>query len=73
MNYHYGQHQWHSEYQKLCRSRDPASLAYVARDCYDAFNANPDNPKCSQYMDESLYCMDELRRRGITLQEAEHG
>ena len=63
MRYHYGQHQWHSEYIALCKKRDSASLSYIATDCWDAIHANPENPKRDQYWDEYWYCKDELRRR----------
>ena len=63
MQYTYGQHQWHSEYQKLCRNRDIESLRYVMQDCRNAIAANPDNPKSAQYEDEALYCGMEITRR----------
>ena len=63
MQYTYGQHQWHSEYQKLCRNRDLESLQYIIDDCRAAMLAMPDNPKCSQYADEAHYCAMEISRR----------
>ena len=63
MQYQYGQHQWHSEYQKLCKSRDNDSLEYIATDCWQAIQANPENPKSGQYWDEFWYCRAELRSR----------
>lgn len=63
MQYTYGQHQWHSEYMKLCRARDLDSLFYVHADCINAMAANPQNPKCGQYADEAHYCAMEIRRR----------
>jgi len=63
MNHVYGEHQWHSEYQRLCRTRSTESLVYIQNDCWQAANAMPDNPKASQYWDEFWYCRDELRRR----------
>ena len=66
MQYTYSQHQWHSEYQKLCRQRDLESLYHVQQDCHAAMIANPSNPKCSQYADEALYCAQEIcRRKGL--------
>lgn len=65
MEYTYGQHQWHSEYQKLCRQRDLESLHYVRDDCRNAMIANPANPKCSQYADEAHYCSHEIARRKV--------
>lgn len=64
MKYTYGQHQWHSEYQAVCRKRDNDSLEYVSMDCWRAIQANPENPKSSQYWDEYWYCRAELRNRG---------
>jgi hypothetical protein len=63
MQYTYGQHQWHSEYQELCRKRDLDALFYALGDCRRAMAANPDNPKCDQYADEAHYCAMEIRRR----------
>jgi hypothetical protein len=66
MQYTYSQHQWHGEYQKLCRQRDLESLYHVQQDCHAAMIANPSNPKCSQYADEALYCAQEIcRRKGL--------
>jgi hypothetical protein len=64
MKYTYGQHQWHSEYQALCKKRDSDSLEYVAIDCWRALEAMPQGPKSEQYWDEFWYCRGELRRRG---------
>ena len=63
MQYVYGQHQWHSEYQKLCKKRDIESLRYVLWDCRVAITANPQNPKCGQYADEAHYCAMEITKR----------
>ena len=63
MQYTYGQHQWHSEYQRVCRKRDIESLRYVMQDCRNAIAANPENPKSAQYADEICYCADEINRR----------
>lgn len=63
MQYTYGQHQWHSEYQALCRKLDLHSLFYIQDDCLKAMIANPQNPKCDQYADEAHYCAMEIRRR----------
>ena len=63
MQYVYGQHQWHSEYQKLCKKRDIESLRYVLWDCRVAMTANPQNPKCGQYADEAHYCAMEITKR----------
>ena len=63
MQYTYGQHQWHSENQRVCRNRDIESLRYVLEDCRNAIYANPENPKCSQYADEAHYFGMEITRR----------
>ena len=63
MQYVYGQHQWHSEYQAMCKKRDLESLRYVLWDCRVAITANPQNPKCGQYADEAHYCAMEITKR----------
>ncbi len=62
---------WHSEYQAKLKARkedgsyvyDDASLKYIIKDCNDALDAFPENPKAGQYADEIHYCATELRRR----------
>jgi len=64
----YGDPAWHTNYMRLCKIRDDESLLYVAKDCRQAVEAQPDNPKCSQYMDEQHYCNMELHRRDKELE-----
>ena len=64
----YGDPAWHTNYMRLCKLRDDGSLLYVAEDCRKAVEAQPDNPKCSQYMDEQHYCNMELYRRDKELE-----
>ena len=54
---------WHSDYIESCKKRSDDSLRYIMQDCRNAIEAMPENPKCSQYMDEIHYCAMELRRR----------
>jgi hypothetical protein len=39
------------------------SLNYIIKDCKDAINSLPDNPKNGYYMDEIHYCCMELVAR----------
>ena len=39
------------------------SLRYVIKDCKEAIEANPQNPKCGEYEDCILYASQELTRR----------
>ena len=54
---------WHSEYVAKVKTMPTDSLRYVIKDCRDAIEAMPENPKCEQYMDEIHYCAMELRIR----------
>jgi len=64
----HGNQAWQINYKKLCKLRDDDTLRYVAEDCRQAVEAQPDNPKCSQYMDEQHYCNMELYRRDKELE-----
>tara|TARA_A100001391_G_scaffold126573_1_gene86560 strand:+ start:1784 stop:2206 length:423 start_codon:yes stop_codon:yes gene_type:complete len=63
MQYTYGQHEWHSAYQKKCRTMSSQSLRYVLADCKRAEKAMPEGHKANQYADEAHYCAMELKRR----------
>ena len=63
MQYTYGQHEWHSAYQKKCRTMSSQSLRYVLADCKRAEQAMPEGHKANQYADEAHYCAMELKRR----------
>ena len=54
---------WHSDYMAKVKMMTTDSLQYVIKDCRDAIEAMPENPKCQQYMDEIHYCATELRIR----------
>ena len=54
---------WHSRYMEMVKSMSTDSLRYVIKDCRNAIEALPENPKCEQYMDEIHYCATELRIR----------
>jgi hypothetical protein len=40
------------------------ALKYTAQDCYEAIQANPDNPKVPEYFRLRKACLEELGRRG---------
>jgi len=40
------------------------ALKYTAQDCYEAIQANPDNPKVPEYFRLRKACLGELGRRG---------
>ena len=67
--YTQGDGKWHSEYMAKVKTMPTDSLRYVIKDCRDAIEAMPENPKCQQYwkwmqyMDEIHYCATELRLR----------
>ena len=54
---------WHSRYMEMVKSMSTDSLRYVIKDCRNAIEALPENPKCEQYIDEIHYCATELRLR----------
>ena len=64
----YGDPAWHTNYMRLCKIRDDDTLRHIAKDCRQAVEAQPDNPKCNQYMDEQHYCNMELHRRDKELE-----
>ena len=55
---------FHSEWMRKVKTMAIDSLRYVIKDCQEAIAANPENPKCGQYMDICLYCSQEIKRRG---------
>ena len=58
-----GTGQWHSQYLSGVKRQPTVSLQFTITDCKAACKRNPDNPKCPQYLDEILYCQEEIRRR----------
>tara|TARA_R110000782_G_scaffold229206_1_gene315632 strand:- start:25 stop:564 length:540 start_codon:yes stop_codon:yes gene_type:complete len=59
----YGSRAWRINYKKLCKLRDDDTLRYIAEDCRQAVEAQPDGLKCWQYSNEQRYCEHELYRR----------
>ena len=59
----YGSRAWRINYRKLCKLRDYDTLRYIAEDCRQAVEAQPDGLKCWQYSNEQRYCEHELYRR----------
>jgi len=53
----------HSEYQKKVKTLSIESLRFIIRDCQEAMNAMPNNPKNGYYQDEIHYCVMELNQR----------
>ena len=59
----HGNPAWQINYKKLCKLRDDDTLRYIAEDCRQAIEAQPDGLKCWQYNNEQRYCAYELHRR----------
>ena len=53
----------HAGYVERCKRRSLASLYYVMRDATEAAEAMPDGPNVQYYMDEAIYCGQEIVRR----------
>ena len=53
----------HSEYMKKVKALSEESLNFIIKDCHEAIQALPDNPKNGYYMDEIHYCSMELVAR----------
>lgn len=53
----------HDKYMKKVKTMSMESLLFTIRDCKDALNAMPDNPKSGYYQDEIHYCAMEINRR----------
>jgi hypothetical protein len=53
----------HNAYPKSLKTKTVAELRYTIKDCREALEAYPDNPKAGYYQDEISYCGMELRRR----------
>ena len=54
----------HAKYQRKVRNLSTESLRWTIKDCQEAIDALPDNPKNGYYQDEIHYCAQELTRRG---------
>ena len=53
----------HSDYQKKVKTLSIESLRFIIRDCQEAINSMPNNPKNGFYQDEIHYCVMELNKR----------
>ena len=53
----------HTQYQKKVKSLSTESLRFIIKDCKEAINAMPNNPKNGYYQDEIHYCVIELNKR----------
>lgn len=53
----------HKNYPKKLKSLDISALHYIIKDCQEAINAMPNNPKNGYYADEINYCLMELSNR----------
>jgi DNA modification methylase len=53
----------HTEYMKKVKKLSEESLRYIIKDCREAMEALPENPKNGYYADEIHYCAMELFRR----------
>lgn len=56
----------HTNYPKRLKGLDSEALRFIIKDCREAINALPDNPKNGYYADEINYCVMELHRRKIS-------
>jgi len=63
IQYTYGEHQWHDQYQQWTQNASTETLRYVIQDCREALEAQPHGIKASQYMDEINYCSMALHKR----------
>ena len=53
----------HAAYQRKVRRMSEAELQFVAKDANEAAAAFPEGPNVGYYLDEALYCQQELMRR----------
>ena len=53
----------HTNYPKRLKGLDSEALRFIIKDCREAINSLPDNPKNGYYADEINYCVMELHRR----------
>ena len=56
----------HVEYPKSLKTKSAEELRWIIKDCKEAMNAMPCNPKNGYYQDEINYCANELyfRKQG---------
>ena len=53
----------HADYMKKVKTLSIEQLKYIIKDCQEAIEAMPNNPKNGWYADEVCYCGMELKRR----------
>ena len=53
----------HERYPKSLKTQSVESLKYIIKDCQEAIEANPENPKNGYYADCICYCGMELSNR----------
>lgn len=53
----------HGEYMKKVKRMTEAELTFVAKDASEAAAAMPEGENVGYYLDETLYCHQELMRR----------
>ena len=53
----------HTEYMNKVKKLSEESLRYIIKDCREAMEAMPNNPKNGYYADEIHYCAMELAKR----------
>ena len=57
--------QWHTEYMKKVKRMHDSELHFVIKDCKEALKAYPETSNCNRYLDEILYCQEEIKRREV--------
>jgi hypothetical protein len=53
----------HGAYMKKVKRMTEAELTFVAKDALEAANAFPEGENAGYYLDEALYCQQELAAR----------
>lgn len=53
----------HKNYPKQLRHKSLSALLFIIKDCKEALEAMPDNPKSGYYADEISYASMEIHRR----------
>lgn len=56
----------HTDYQKRLRKLSIEALRYIVKDVRETLEAWPNHPNGGYYLDEIIYCEQELRRRDGT-------
>ena len=63
IHYQRGNQMNHTEYPKRIKKHTVAQLHYVIKDCREALEAYPETDNASYYLDEILYCSQEIKNR----------